>query len=398
MKTVTVLGATGSIGLSTLDVIARHPDRFRVHGLSAHSRIDQLFELAVLHRPEVVAVSTESDATSLRQRLASQRIPTEVLSGPQALDTIAEAPEVDLVMAAIVGAAGLPSALAAARAGKCILLANKESLVMGGDVFLEACRQGAATVLPIDSEHNAVFQCLPARHDAAGAPPGIRRILLTASGGPFRLASTETIETATPEQAIAHPRWSMGRKISVDSATMMNKGLELIEAVHLFSVPPGRIDVLVHPQSIIHSLVAYDDGSVLAQLGLPDMRTPISFAIAFPGRMALPGLERLDLVKVGRLDFEAPDAVRFPALSLARAAAESGGRSCIGLNGANEAAVAAFLQERIGFLGIAEVVRDVLERLSGASGDAEPSGFEEVFAIDAQTRAYAEEAIGRLAR
>jgi len=393
MKTVTVLGATGSIGLSTLDVIGRHPDRFRVHGLSAHSRINQVFELAVRHRPAVIAVSTESDANTLRQRLASERIATEVLSGPRALDTIAEAPEVDLVMAAIVGAAGLPSALAAARAGKCILLANKESLVMAGDVFLAACRQGAATVLPIDSEHNAVFQCLPERRHAEGAPPGIRRILLTASGGPFRLASPDTIDTATPEQAVAHPRWSMGRKISVDSATMMNKGLELIEAHYLFGVPHSALEVVVHPQSIVHSMVEYVDGSVLAQLGNPDMRTPIAHALGFPERIES-GVTPLDLATVGRLDFEPPDLVRFPSLRLARTVLESGGGAACVLNAANEVSVAAFLERQVRFGDIARINEQVLNQLGSEHAGSDVEG---VLDLDRRARECATQALARWA-
>jgi len=390
MKTVTVLGATGSIGLSTLDVVARHPDRFRLYGLSAHTRSDQLFELAVTHRPAVVTVSDESSAQVLRARFAERQLPIEVLSGPGALEAIASAPEVDMVMASIVGAAGLPSALAAARAGKCILLANKEALVMAGDVFLDACRQGGATVLPIDSEHNAVFQCLP----TAGAPVGIRRILLTASGGPFRLASQETIESATPEQAVAHPRWSMGRKISVDSATMMNKGLELIEAHYLFSVPSSALEVVVHPQSIVHSMVEYVDGSVLAQLGNPDMRTPIAHALGYPDRIDS-GVTPLDLARAGRLDFEAPDPVRFPCLRLARQVLEAGGGSACVLNAANEISVAAFLERHIRFGDIARVNENVLEQLG-----SEPAGASvaDILDLDRRARDAANRAIDRLPR
>lgn len=358
MKAITVLGATGSIGLSTLDVVARHPERFRLHALSAHSRIDALFELALKHRPKCVAVSDEAAAERLRGQFAQHGEAIEVHSGAGALEAIASAPEVDLVMAAIVGAAGLRSAIAAARAGKCILLANKEALVMAGEVFLRACREGGASVLPIDSEHNAVFQCLP----AAGSRGGVRRILLTASGGPFRQASLQAIESATPAQAVAHPRWSMGRKISVDSATMMNKGLELIEAHYLFNVASSSIEVVVHPQSIVHSLVEYVDGSVLAQLGNPDMRTPIAHALGYPDRIES-GVTPLDLAAAGRLDFEPPDPVRFPCLRLARQALESaGGAPCV-LNAANEVSVEAFLDERIRFGDIARINEAVLEAL-----------------------------------
>ena len=360
MKAITVLGATGSIGLSTLDVVARHPDRFRLYALSAHSRIDALLDLALKHRPQCVAVSDAAAAERLRVQFARHGAAIEVHSGAGALEAIASAPEVDLVMAAIVGAAGLPSAIAAARAGKCILLANKEALVMAGDVFLRACRAGGASVLPIDSEHNAVFQCLP----AAGDRGGIRRILLTASGGPFRQASLEAIESATPAQAVAHPRWSMGRKISVDSATMMNKGLELIEAHYLFDVASSSIEVVVHPQSIVHSMVEYVDGSVLAQLGNPDMRTPIAHALGYPDRIES-GVTPLDLAAAGKLEFEPPDPVRFPCLRLARQALEAaGGAPCV-LNAANEISVEAFLDGRIRFGDIARINEAVLERLGG---------------------------------
>jgi len=297
------------------------------------------------------------------------------------------------VMAAIVGAAGLPSALAAARAGKCILLANKESLVMAGDVFLAACRQGAATVLPIDSEHNAVFQCLPERKHAAGAPPGIRRILLTASGGPFRLASPDTIDTATPEQAVAHPRWSMGRKISVDSATMMNKGLELIEAHYLFGVPHSALEVVVHPQSIVHSMVEYVDGSVLAQLGNPDMRTPIAHALGFPERIES-GVTPLDLAAVGRLDFEPPDLVRFPSLRLARTVLESGGGAACVLNAANEVSVAAFLERQVRFGDIARINEQVLNQLGSEHAGSDVEG---VLDLDRRARECATQALARWA-
>ena len=385
MRTLTVLGATGSIGVSTLDVVARHPDRFRIHGLSAHSRVDQLFDLACVHRPRVVAVADESAARTLRGRFADRKLEIEVLSGPQALDSIASAPEVDLVMAAIVGAAGLRSAVAAARAGKCILLANKESLVMAGPVFLDACRQGGATVLPIDSEHNAVFQCLPPSTAQRSGSPGIRRILLTASGGPFRLASAEAIEAATPEQAVAHPRWSMGRKISVDSATMMNKGLELIEAHYLFAVPPSALEVVVHPQSIVHSMVEYVDGSVLAQLGNPDMRTPIAHALGYPDRIES-GVTPLELARAGRLDFEAPDPVRFPCLRLAHQVLASGGGAACVLNAANEVSVAAFLGEQIGFGDIARINERVLDSIGSERAGGDVDG---VLELDRRAREHA---------
>jgi 1-deoxy-D-xylulose-5-phosphate reductoisomerase len=387
MKAITVLGATGSIGLSTLDVVARHPERFRLYALSAHSRIDALLELALKHRPQCVAVSDEAAAERLRGQFGQHGAAIEVHSGAGALDAIASAPEVDLVMAAIVGAAGLRSAIAAARAGKCILLANKEALVMAGDVFLRACREGGATVLPIDSEHNAVFQCLP----VAGGRGGVRRILLTASGGPFRQASLEAIESATPAQAVAHPRWSMGRKISVDSATMMNKGLELIEAHYLFDVASSSIEVVVHPQSIVHSLVEYVDGSVLAQLGNPDMRTPIAHALGYPDRIES-GVTPLDLAAAGKLEFEPPDLVRFPCLRLAREALESaGGAPCV-LNASNEISVEAFLEGRIGFGDIARINEAALERLGGERAAQDVN---EVIDLDGRARRAAQQVMER---
>ena len=389
MKSITVLGATGSIGLSTLDVVARHPERFRVYGLSAHSRIDALLELSLKHRPACVAVSDEAAAGRLRKEFGQRGVDIEVLSGAGALETIAAAPAVDLVMAAIVGAAGLRSAIAAARAGKCILLANKEALVMAGDVFLRACHEGGASVLPIDSEHNAVFQCLP----AGGQRGGIRRILLTASGGPFREASLKAIEEATPAQAVAHPRWSMGRKISVDSATMMNKGLELIEAHYLFDVASSSIEVVVHPQSIVHSMVEYVDGSVLAQLGNPDMRTPIAHALGYPDRIES-GVAPLDLMAAGRLDFEPPDPVRFPCLRLAREALEcAGGAPCV-LNAANEMSVESFLQDRIRFGDIARVNEAVLNKLGGERAGHDVNS---VIELDGRARRLASEVMERMA-
>ena len=389
MKSITVLGATGSIGLSTLDVVARHPERFRVYALSAHSRIDALLELSLKHRPECVAVADEAAASRLREQFARRGAVIDVLSGAGALETIAAAPRVDLVMAAIVGAAGLRSAIAAARAGKCILLANKEALVMAGDVFLRACREGGASVLPIDSEHNAVFQCLP----AGGQRGGVRRILLTASGGPFREAALDAIEVATPAQAVAHPRWSMGRKISVDSATMMNKGLELIEAYYLFGVPSSSIEVVVHPQSIVHSMVEYVDGSVLAQLGNPDMRTPIAHALGYPDRIES-GVTPLDLMAAGRLDFEPPDPVRFPCLRLAREALDcAGGAPCV-LNAANEISVESFLQERIRFGDIARINETVLNTLGSERAGHDVNS---VIELDGRARRLAIELTERMA-
>ena len=386
VQAITILGATGSIGASTLDVIARHPDRYRVHALTAHTRVDELAALCRQHRPAWAVVGSASDARRLATLLAGEGI--EIGHGPEALAAVASAAPVDAVMAAIVGAAGLAPTLAAARAGKRILLANKESLVMAGELFMSVCRASGARVLPIDSEHNAVFQCMPAGVQAGEQMPagsGVRRILLTASGGPFRRRSLAEMHAVTPEDAVAHPNWSMGRKISVDSATMMNKGLEVIEAHCLFGLPSARLDVVVHPQSVIHSLVEYHDGSMLAQLGNPDMRTPIAHALAFPERVDS-GVASLDLAQLARLDFEPPDTVRFPCLRLAREALEAGsGASCV-LNAANEIAVAAFLERRIGFTRIADVVESTLQTLGGS---ASPASIEAAVEIDAQARRHA---------
>jgi 1-deoxy-D-xylulose-5-phosphate reductoisomerase len=358
---VAILGSTGSIGLSTLDVVRRHPDRFRVVALAARSNGARLLEQCLEFRPFVAALAESAAADGLRQELARHECATRVLAGEAGLEAAASLPEAAQVMAAIVGAAGLKPTLAAAAAGKRVLLANKESLVCAGRLLMEAvCRSGAELV-PIDSEHNAVFQCLPQPAVAGTRAAGVRRIVLTASGGPLRGCSPEALEAVTPEQAVAHPNWSMGRKISVDSATLMNKGLELIEACWLFGVGPSVVDVVVHPQSVIHSMVEYTDGSVLAQLGNPDMRTPIAHAMGWPDRIES-GVKSLDLVEVGRLDFEAPDLERFPCLRLAREAAEAGGTAPAVLNAANEVAVAAFLEGRLNFTGIAGVIDSVLNR------------------------------------
>ncbi|MGE8498439.1 MAG: 1-deoxy-D-xylulose-5-phosphate reductoisomerase [Pseudomonas sp.] len=356
---ITVLGATGSIGLSTLDVIARHPDRYQVFALSAFSRLVELEALCVRHRPRYAVVPDDAAARALQDRLQAEGLATRVLVGEAGLCEVAEHPEVEAVMAAIVGAAGLAPTLAAVKAGKKVLLANKEALVMSGALFMQAVRQSGAVLLPIDSEHNAIFQCLPGDYARGLAPVGVRRILLTASGGPFRETPLDTLGDVTPDQACAHPNWSMGRKISVDSASMMNKGLELIEACWLFDARPAQVEVVIHPQSVIHSLVDYIDGSVLAQLGNPDMRTPISHALAWPQRIDS-GVAPLDLFAIARLDFHAPDEQRFPCLRLARAAAEAGGTAPAMLNAANEVAVAAFLDRRIRFPEIASIIEDVL--------------------------------------
>ncbi len=353
MKRLAILGATGSIGTSTLDVVARHPDRFSVIALTGHRRIDELAAQCLRFAPQYAVTGSAADADLLQARL-SGRVQTEVLHGPQALADVASLPEVDAVMAAIVGAAGLAPTLAAARAGKRIFLANKEALVMAGPVFMAEVRQSGAVLLPIDSEHNAIFQSLPADF-LAGNRQGVRRLILTASGGPFRDRDPETLWQVSPEEAVAHPNWSMGRKISVDSATMMNKGLEVIEARWFFDMPPEQIEVVIHPQSVIHSLVDYDDGSVLAQLGNPDMRTPIAHAMAWPERIDS-GATPLDLMAVGRLDFHAPDPRRFPCLGLAFDALRAGGSAPAILNAANEIAVEAFLQGALRFDRIAPLI------------------------------------------
>ena len=359
-----VLGATGSIGVSTLDVVARHPDRFEVVALTGHRQVAVLAEQCRRFRPAYAVVGSPEDALRLEQSLRGEGLRIEVLHGPAGLVHVAGLPEVDAVMAAIVGAAGLEPTLAAARTGKRVLLANKEALVMAGTVFMEEVRRGGAVLLPIDSEHNAVFQSMPQLGAKAGG--GVRRILLTASGGPFRTLPLEQLQDVTPEQAVAHPNWSMGRKISVDSATMMNKGLEVIEAHWLFDAPAERIEVVIHPQSVIHSLVDYVDGSVLAQLGNPDMRTPIAHALAWPERVDS-GVAPLDLFAVARLDFERPDTDRFPCLALAYRALRAGGNAATVLNAANEVAVEAFLERRLGYPGIARVIADTLDAVPQAA-------------------------------
>jgi 1-deoxy-D-xylulose-5-phosphate reductoisomerase len=393
---VAILGSTGSIGESTLDVVARHPDRYRLVAIGANRNVTKLAEQIARHRPAYAALADETAAGELRRLLGATTSATNgasagqtrILAGPDALTEIAALAEVDAVMAAIVGGAGLRSSLAAARAGKRLLLANKESLVMAGPLFMEAVRAGGATLLPIDSEHNAIFQCMPHNIRVGTAPTGVRRVLLTASGGPFRDWTREAIAAATPEQAVAHPNWVMGRKISVDSATLMNKGLELIEACLLFSLPPQQVEVVVHPQSIVHSAVEYLDGSVLAQLGSPDMRTPIAHALAWPDRIAS-GVEFLDLVRTARLDFRAPDPDKFRCLALAQAAARAGGLAPAVLNAANEVAVQAFLDRQLNFLEIATVIEAVVAR----SGGGGVGSLEDVLAADAESRQRARERI-----
>ncbi len=390
---VTVLGATGSIGLSTLDVIARHPQRYQVFALTGFSRLAELEVLCLRFKPRYAVVPNKSAAQALQSALQGADLPTRVLVGEAGLCEVAAHPEVDAVMAAIVGAAGLPPTLAAVEAGKKVLLANKEALVMTGALFMQAVRRSCAVLLPIDSEHNAIFQCLPGDYARGLAPVGVRRILLTASGGPFRQTPLDELQRVTPEQACAHPNWSMGRKISVDSASMMNKGLELIEACWLFAAKPAQIEVVIHPQSVIHSLVDYVDGSVLAQLGNPDMRTPISHALAWPERIDS-GVAPLDLFAIARLDFQAPDERRFPCLRLARQVAEVGGTAPALLNAANEIAVQAFLERRIRFPQIASIIEDVLN-LEPA---VEVENLDSVLLADNRARAHAEQWLQRNGR
>ena len=374
-----LLGATGSIGSSTLDVVARHPQRYRVFALSANASAEPLLQLCRAHRPAFAVLSGAPRDARLAARFAE--CGTELLFGATALEQVASDSRCDVVMAAIVGAAGLPSTFAAARAGKRVLLANKEALVMAGPLLTRAARESGATLLPVDSEHNAVFQCL-------SDLKAVRRIVLTASGGPFRAAPVESLEAVTPAQACAHPNWVMGRKISVDSATMMNKGLEVIEARWLFDVPPASIEVVIHPQSIVHSLVEYVDGSLIAQLSNPDMRVPIAHALGFPERIAS-GATPLDLTTMKSLSFEKPDVRRFPCLGLAYEALERGGTAPAVLNAANEVAVAAFLDGRLPFTGIARVIADTLD----AVPDGEAGDLGAVMAADEQARRRAAAAL-----
>lgn len=381
LSRVALLGATGSIGGSALDVIARHPGRFVVDALSAHARVDELLALCRRFRPRLAAVADPAHYPALREGLAAAGLPTTAMAGPEALEAIAADPGNDTVIAAIVGAAGVASTLAAARAGKRLLLANKESVVLAGELLMAEVARGGARLVPIDSEHNAIFQCLP----ADGGRGGVRRLLLTASGGPFRGWSRERLAGVSPEQACAHPNWSMGRKISVDSASLMNKGLEVIEAHHLFGLPGERIEVVVHPQSTVHSLVDYVDGSMLAQLGQPDMRTTLAVGLAWPERIEA-GVAPLDLVALSRLDFERPDTGAFPCLRLAYEALAAGGSLPAVLNAANEVAVSAFLQRRLAFLGIPALIERTMERLP-----ALPSAtLADRIAADAEARRVAE--------
>ena len=389
MKTLTVLGSTGSIGVNTLAVAARHPARYRILALTANTNVDGLFQQCLAHRPEYAVMADQEAALELARRLKQKARRITVLAGPEEVARVAALAEVDYVMAAIVGAAGLLPTLAAARAGKRVLLANKEALVMAGRLFMDTARDNRAELLPIDSEHNAIFQCLPTGFDLADPGPGpasfgVKKILLTASGGPFRALAPEQLARVTPEQACRHPNWVMGRKISVDSATMMNKGLEIMEACWLFQARPEDIEVVLHPESVIHSMVQYTDGSVLAQLGNPDMRTPIAHGLAWPERIES-GVKALDLFEIARLRFERPDPARFPCLDLARGAIRAGGTAGAILNAANEVAVHEFLQRRLRFTDIAGVIETVLRAIPATPADSLAA----ILEADRQARAAA---------
>lgn len=385
-----VLGSTGSIGLSTLDVAARFPERYEVYALGARGSVDEMEHQCRQYEPRYAVLADSGAAGDLSARLRSGGPKTEVLAGKAALEEVAALDEVDVVMAAVVGAAGMPAALAAARAGKRLLLANKEALVTAGHLFMEAVAAGGGVLLPVDSEHNAIFQCLPVDSRARPLMDTVHSLVLTASGGPFRGRDRAFLERVTPDQACAHPNWSMGRKISVDSASLMNKGLELAEACWLFGVGEERVEVVVHPQSIVHSLVRYPDGSLIAQLGTPDMRTPIACCLAWPKRHSA-GVAHLDLVSCGSLEFEAPDMSAFPCLRIARECIRAGGSAMAICNAVNEVAVAAFLEERIGFLDIAAVIENVLASME----QIEPANLDEVEAVDREARARAVETVGR---
>jgi len=392
MKGVSVLGSTGSVGQSTLAVLAQHPERFRVVGLAARSDARRMAEQCLRHRPQFAVLEQAGAAAELEGLLRTAGVRVQVASGASAIEALARESAGEIVMAAISGAAGLRSTLAAAQAGKRLLLANKESAVMAGPLLIEALARGGGSLVPIDSEHNAIFQCLPAGVRIGQRPAGVRRLLLTASGGPFLDWTAVAAARATPEQACAHPRWQMGRKISVDSATLMNKGLELIEASVLFGMPAAQVCVLVHPQSLVHSLVEFEDGSILAQLASPDMRTPIAHALAWPQRIAS-GVEFLDLVKAGALDFRSPDRARFPCLGLAEAAASAGGVACTWLNAADEIAVQGFLDKQLNFGDIPAVIAEVMANVPGG----EMRDLDSVLASDDAARHRAREVLSRLA-
>ena len=391
-RRIAILGSTGSIGTNTLDVIRAHPERFEVVALTAAKQVERLAEQCVEFKPRVPVVSDAGSAKKLSELLLAKQVSTQVLYGPDALITAVLESDCDTVMAAIVGAAGLLPTLAAAKAGKRILLANKEALVMSGNLFMDAVRQGGGELLPIDSEHNAIFQCLPVHYSKSPSQHhGVEELWLTASGGPFRNTPIAELSQVTPEQACAHPNWVMGRKISVDSATMMNKGLEVIEAYWLFGLPIEKIQVLIHPQSVVHSMVRYCDGSVIAQMGQPDMRTPIAYGLAWPDRITA-GVQSLSLTQQAALNFMEPDLQRFPCLSLAFQAGKQGGTAPVILNAANEIAVAAFLDNALQYLQIPEVV----ERVLNTTPPSTPSSLEDILEVDAKSRVLATDVIQRL--
>lgn len=393
MKGICILGATGSIGVSTLDVVARHPHLYKVVALTANKNIDALFEQCLAHSPEVVVVVDEQKATEFKSKIENSPLANlKILTGADALVEVSTLANVDSVMAAIVGAAGLLPTLAAAEAGKTVLLANKEALVMSGDIFMNAVEKSGAHLLPIDSEHNAIFQCMPASYQTGVRAKGVRRILLTASGGPFRTKPLDELPSVTPAQAVAHPNWDMGKKISVDSATMMNKGLEMIEACLLFNMKPEQIQVVLHPQSVIHSMVDYVDGTVLAQMGCPDMRIPIAHALAYPERFES-GASPLDIFAIKHMDFEPADLQRFPCLRLAYEAITAGGTMPAVLNAANEIAVEAFLNEQIRFTDIPVVIEKTMQQIPVQKGDS----LEKILEMDNKARVVANQAIQNLA-
>ena len=388
---ICVLGSTGTIGVNTLDVISRHAEKYQVIALTANNADEKLLQQCLEYKPLYAVMADADAALRLEGKIAQTELPTKVLAGVESLEKVASLDEVDQVMAAIVGAAGLLPTLAAARAGKRILLANKEALVMSGDLFMKEVKKHNATLLPIDSEHNAIFQCMPSHFERGLESSGVNKILLTASGGPFRTRDVATLHSVTPEEAVAHPNWVMGQKISVDSATMMNKGLEVIEACWLFSTQASMIQVVIHPQSVIHSMVSYNDGSVLAQMGNPDMRTPIAHAMAWPERIES-GVEPLDLFEVARLDFEKPDFERFPCLSMAYESLKIGGTATTTLNAANEIAVDCFLNKTLGFTNIAKVIEKTLDNTKNTV----PANLQDVLHADLEARAIATDWVNRL--
>ncbi|MBE9516024.1 MAG: 1-deoxy-D-xylulose-5-phosphate reductoisomerase [Proteobacteria bacterium] len=387
---ITILGSTGSIGVNTLDVISRHTDAYRIEALTAATQVDRLFEQCKEFNPRYAVMVDSQSAELLKDKISNDGLNIEVLAGEQGLEQVAADKSSDVVMAAIVGAAGLIPTLAAVKAGKRVLIANKEPLVMCGHIFIEEAARSGAVLLPIDSEHNAIFQCMPADYATGQSPQGIRRILLTGSGGPFRQSSMDELASVTPEQACAHPNWVMGQKISVDSASLMNKGLELIEACWLFNVSPDEIDIVIHPQSVIHSMVEYNDGSVLAQMGNPDMRTPIAHALAWPNRIES-GVETLDLFSVARLDFEKPDRKRFPSLDFAYSAASEGGTMPTVMNAANEVAVAAFLAKQIPFTAIFETIDTAMKTVKSVAANS----LETILSADKEARSVAHQFIDK---